>query len=310
MSKPPDVVHVGFSKCASTFLQSFFSEHPQIFLVNQSHFFSPFEFNRFALGESEYSKLFLPAKHGQVRVESDEHILLPLFHPVLDAAATTMESVVEVSRRIRTIQPRTRIIIGIRNQLDLITSRYSEYVIGGGQVDFPAFVTEFLACSLDGINYFQNYYATVSEIFYNDFSPERVHIFLQEDLLRDEATVISRLCRFLNVDELQPSKRGIRARRVGLSVTGLNVVRKFNRAVVLRPQRSYHNAKVRLPYVIYKACVRALRILDYYCPHRFKGNKTALLTSDIVARIRGEFRGDNERLATLLGRDDLTNLGY
>src|SRR5690606_20513941 len=101
----PDAFHVGFSKCASTFLQTWFDEHPGIFLVNQSHYLAPFGFSAYPEDKEGYLSLFDGAHQDQVRLESDEHILLPLFHPVLGAAATTIDSVREVSTRIRSLRP-------------------------------------------------------------------------------------------------------------------------------------------------------------------------------------------------------------
>jgi hypothetical protein len=207
------------------------------------------------------------------------------------------------------IAPDTKIILVVRNQVDLIASRYSEYVIGGGQHDFDSFVREFLCCSEDGINYFQNYYSRILEIFRKDFSSERVHIILQEDLLRNETSVINRLCQFLNIEVRQPTKRGLRAQRIGLSAAGLNYLRIFNRAVVLRPQRSYERTQARIPYLFYKFCVRVFRVFDYYLPKRIKGDKKEFVTGDVAERIRGVFREDNERLSNLLG-SDLSTLGY
>ncbi len=88
------------------------------------------------------------------KIVSDEHIVPPLFHPVLRAAATTLESIAEVSRRIRYVQPHAKIIFIVRNQIDLIVSRYSEYILGGRKGDFSFFVTEFLNCSVDDVNYY------------------------------------------------------------------------------------------------------------------------------------------------------------
>lgn len=309
MSLLPDALHVGFSKCASTFLQSFFQTHPDIFLVNQSHFFAPFEYSYYDSGKDAYCLLFQGTAPGQVKIESDEHIVLPLFHPVLHAAATTLESVTEVSRKIHNIQPDGKIIIVIRNQVDLIVSRYSEYILGGGSCDFHFFVNEFLSCSKDGVNYFQNYYSKVIEIFYNDFSPKNVHVFLQEELLKEETRVIEELCGFLNINIRQPTKRGVRSRRVGLSDLGIRTVRSINKAVVNQQQKSFKKTEVKVPYSLYKLSLRAIRLVDYHLPDRVKGNKNKVLTADIVKTIRNEFAEDNMRLADLLSKD-LLSLGY
>ncbi|MEX2123304.1 MAG: sulfotransferase domain-containing protein [Woeseia sp.] len=309
MTSLPDALHVGFSKCASTFLQAFFEGHADIFLVNQSHFFAPFEFSKYRTGKEDYGRLFEKAGTGQVKLESDEHILLPLFHPVLEAAATTLSSIGEVSIRIKDIQPKSKIIIVIRNQVDLIVSRYSEYVLGGGKGDFEFFVNEFLRCSKDGVNYFQNYYSQIIEIFRTDFGAENVLVLLQEELSRNEAQTIEQLCRFLDIRTQQPSRHGLASRRVGLSNLGLKVVRAINRAIVTRQEMSYKRAEVRIPYLLYKIVQRTIRTLDYYLPKSIKGDKNAIVTPALGARIRDEFRDDNLMLEKCLCRD-LSTLGY
>ena len=305
----PEVLHVGFSKCASTFLQTFFEDHQAIFLVNQSHFFAPFEFSNYDSGQEEYYGLFDKAADRQVKLESDEHIVLPLFHPTLAAAATTIDSIAEVSRRIKSVNENARIILVIRNQGDLIVSRYSEYILGGGKDDFNFFVEEFLKCSKDGINYYQNYYAEIMEIFRHDFGGENVLVLLQEELSRDEGRTIDRLCTFIGVQLQQPKRRGSISRRVGLSNLGIKVVRRMNRALVIRQEMSYQKARTRIPYLLYKIVQRLLRVLDYYLPKWLKGDKNEILTATLKTRLRNEFREDTARLSVLLEKD-LSSLGY
>ncbi len=308
-SSGPDALHIGFSKCASTFLQNFFSSHPDIFLVNQSHFFAPFAFSTFDAGRDSYLQLYEDARDDQLKLESDEHIVLPLFHPVLSAAATTLESVEEVALRIKQINPDARIVIVIRSQVKLIVSRYSEYILGGGQFEFDHFVDEFLSCSLDKENYYQNYYAKILEIFERQFSPRNVLILLQEDLSRNENQTIEKLCSFLRIRKHQPTKSGFIARRVGLSRLGLKVTRTFNRFLVIEQEMSSKRARSRIPYLLYKVLLRTIRIADYYLPDRIKGDKNSILTPATERRIRMEFENDNAELAKLLDRD-LSKLGY
>jgi hypothetical protein len=305
----PDALHIGFSKCASTFLQALFEQHPSIFLVNQSHYFSPFEYSEFPDGREAYLQLFQGADEGQLRLESDEHIVMPLFHPVLKAAATTLDSVAEVCRRIKSVAPDARIVLVIRNQADLIVSRYSEYILGGGKNDFETFLDEFLSCSEDGVNYFQNYYARILEILEAQFAAERVLIILQEELARDERQTLEDLSRFLGIPVQRPERRGMIARRVGLSALGIRVVRRFNRLLVKRQKMSFREAEVRIPFLLYKVLQRALRIADFYLPKRLKGDKNAILTDAARYRLVAEFAADNADLGRKLGRD-ISALGY
>ena len=305
----PDVVHVGFSKCASTFLQTFFEAHPDVYLVNQSHFFAPFEISNFEEGKEHYSRLFQHARDGQVRLESDEHIVLPLFHPVLLAAATTLTAVTEVSARIKAIQAHARIIIVIRNQVDLIVSRYSEYVLGGGKENFEFFVNEFLKCSTDGQNYYQNYYSQIIDILHRDFGADNVLVLLQEELAADEKGSIEKLCRFLGTRLLYPHNKGPVSRRIGLSKMGIGVMRAVNRSIVTRQEMSRNRAHVRVPYLLYKLIQRSIRTIDYYLPKKIKGDKNTILSQATRLRIRQEFEEDNSRLAALLAKN-LSSLGY
>ncbi len=305
----PDALHVGFSKCASTFLQNFFFSHPDIFLVNQSHFFAPFYFSTFDSGPDSYFDLYDDAGDHQLKLESDEHILLPLFHPVLRAAATTLESIEEIALRIKNVRPDAKIILVVRNQISLMVSRYSEYILGGGRYDFEMFVDEFLSCSLDQENYYANYYTMIFETFTRQFSTEDVLVLLQEDLSRTEQQTIARLCDFLKIREHQPVKRGPIASRVGLSRLGLKVTRIFNTILVVEQEMSSKRAKARIPYLLYKILLRLIRITDYYLPIAIKGDKNSIVTFEIERRIRKEFEADNAALAKLLDRD-LSKLGY
>ena len=309
MARAPDVVHLGFSKCASTFLQAFFDQHPEIYLVLKSHYFTPFEHCDFDRPVEDYERLFSEAQPNQVRLESDEHIILPEHHPVLESAATTLESVSELCRRIKTVRNDARVMLVVRNQVALIASRYSEYLLAGGRLDFEDFVGEFLSCSSDGRNYLQNYYAQILEILRNEFGAENVLFILQEDFRRDESATITQICKFFGIEALDTTVDTARSRRAGLSIAGMKMVRAFNRMIVRRPAKSYRNADVHGPYVFYKAGQIAMRIIDYYLPKSFKGDKKELLSPEIVQRIRDEFADDNHRLGEMLGRD-LSSLGY
>ena len=305
----PQVLHIGFSKCASTFLQAFFEDHPEIFLVNQSHYFSPFEFGLFARGRDWYQSKFVGAAATQVTLESDEHIVMPLFHPVLKSAATTLESVEEVANRIKATCDTTRIIMVVRSQAELIASRYSEYLLCGGKLDFGGFVEEQLNCSVDGVSYFQNFYYEIARRLSEHFGQENVLVLLQEELQRDEKSVIDRLCKFIGVSQFQPVKRDMASRRVGLSVLGMKIVTQFNKLVVKECKMSFKEAEVRIPFLLYKVLLRGYRYIDHALPDSIKGSKSSLLTPEIKRRVMQVFEDDNKKLAAFLQKD-LSKLGY
>ncbi len=299
----PDVVHIGFSKCASTFLQAFFESHPDVFLVNQSHYFAPFGINGYDKGTDYYASLFRGAQPGQVRLESDEHIVLPLFHPVLKAAATTLESVRTVAQMVHQTQPDARVLIMVRNQVSLMASRYSEFLLCGGKHTFAEFVEEFFCCSTDGVNYFQNHYSQVLDTWTQPFGRDNVLMLLQEELAEDEAATLGRLCDFIGVPFQRPATQSVWASRKGLSLRGAGVMRAFNRGVITAPQQSHVRAKTRIPHLLYKVLARGIRTADHLAPASLKGNKNDLMPPEVRGQIRGMFDEDNRRLGELLGKD-------
>lgn len=305
----PKALHVGFSKCASTFLQAFFEEHPSIFLVNQSHYFSPFDIGKYSQGLDWYRSHYRNASADQVTLESDEHIIMPIFHPVLESAATTLESVDKVLDRIQETCGSPRIMMVVRNQAELIASRYSEYLLCGGKLNFAAFVEEQLSCSVDGRSYFENFYHEIARRIENRLGDNSLLLILQEDLKYHEAEVTHAMCEFLGVSHHTPSKRDMASRRVGLSVLGMNVVRPFNRLVVKQCKRSHQEAQVRIPFLLYKVMLRLFRYIDFYLPDSVKGSKSSLLTQELRKRIMQVFETDNRNLAKYL-KKDLSVYGY
>lgn len=310
-SKLPEVMHIGYSKCASTFLQAYFENHDDIFLVNQSHFFSPFDMNTFDNGTEFYKEFYDKADADQVLMESDEHILMPLLHPTLMAAGSTIDSIQKISKMIELTQPKVKIIIVIRSQTSLIISRYSEYLLSGGKLKFDEFVTEFLKCSADGINYYENYYYQTLEIFKEKFGNKNILIFLQEELAKDRENVLQKMCDFIGVTFKIPEEKNksIRSSRFGLSMTAMKVVRLFNVLAIKNQSLAYQHAKARVPYFIYKISINGIRVLDFYLPKLLQGSKNNLLTEDVKIKISNIFKEDNIKLGDSLEKD-MRSFGY
>ncbi|MDY6867826.1 MAG: sulfotransferase domain-containing protein [Chloroflexota bacterium] len=305
----PDVLHVGFSKCASTFLQSFFSAHPSIFLVDQSHYFAPISIGYYDRGAEWYQCLYDTAKSDHTTLESDEHILMPLFHPVLHSAATTLDSLELITKRIRKTNPDAKIIIGVRNQADLLVSRYSEYMICGGTLGFDKFVEEQIQCSVDGRCYYENYYFEIVKHIESIFGASNVFVFCQEQLRLSEPQVLQKLCDFIGVSYQETGPRNMVSQRVGLSSLGLKLMRSFNTLVVVQCKMNHRDPVVRLPKIVYKSTVRAIRYLDYRLPNAVKGDKITILSPMARNRILSLFEKDNRRLSEYLNID-LSQHGY
>lgn len=309
MNNLPNAIHIGFSKCGSTFLQSYLRQHSKIFLTHKLHFFSPFGFDNFKKGAGYYSEYFKSASPNSVKVDSDEHIVLPIYHPVLGSAATTIDSVKTVVQRINATVEDVKIILIIRNQVSLILSRYSEYLLAGGKFSFKKFLEENLCCSLDQKNYYQNFYSEIINILTENFAPSNVLVLLQEEFWTERKKVIGRLCEFLNINVEYPVNTKIRDRRIGLSYRGMILMRALNRLIVISPENFLNPAQTKLPYGIYKFFQRLIRLIDYYFPKSLKGNRDQIFPEELKLIVQNTFREDNIKLSILLNKD-LKSLGY
>src|SRR5688572_27408094 len=74
LRRHPEVLHIGFSKCASTYLRALFRSQSRVHMVFKSGFFTPFLAKDMSF--EQYQSLFRD-EDGIVNVESDEHLTLP-----------------------------------------------------------------------------------------------------------------------------------------------------------------------------------------------------------------------------------------
>ena len=162
----PQVLHIGFSKCASTYLRALFRSQPRIHMVFKSGFFTPFLAKDMTF--EQYQSMFRD-EDGIVNVESDEHLTLPGVHPELGIRTTTLEQVEKVADSIRDHLPDVRILMVVRNQASLIVSRYSEYLITGGSLGFEDFADRLMGDGEGHNLHYQNHYSRIIDIFESRF---------------------------------------------------------------------------------------------------------------------------------------------
>ncbi len=115
----------------------------------------------------------------------------------------------EHAKRIKLIFPNAKIILFIRNQIDMIASAYIQYIKGGGtySIDKYLFHKNFKnlnSLTLFSFKHFE--YHNIITLYKNLFGRENVHIFLFEDFLLSNEDFIERFSnRFqfkVNIEEL------------------------------------------------------------------------------------------------------------
>jgi hypothetical protein len=302
----PQVLHIGFSKCASTYLRAVFRSQPKVHLVFKSGFFTPFLAKDMTF--LQYQSLFRD-EHDIVNVESDEHLTLPGIHPELGVRSTTLEQVEAVADAIKAHLPDVRILMVIRNQAALMTSRYSEYLITGGSLAFEEFA-EYMMGGKDGRNlHYQNHYSRIIDILESRFPRQNILVLLQENMRRNPDRTRSAIARLLALDNLQEARKGLKSERRSLSLAGMCILRTVNRFVVARSSVGSQPPETRVPLSFYHLVVKAVRGFDFYFLAHFSRGPEALLTETRRRNILDHFREDNLRLGDRLDVN-LAGLGY
>ena len=101
-------------------------------------------------------------------------------------------------RRTAEIAPDSKLLLVIRNQVDMIISTYSQYVLAGGTKGINEFANDLLKCSSDGRNYFCTYFDEIigeAEKYFGD----RLYVMLLEDMLNDQSEQLVKLFDFIGL---------------------------------------------------------------------------------------------------------------
>ena len=307
MSTLPGTIHLGFAKCGSTFLRACFRKHPDVHLVFKSNYFAPFDQCHFEDGDVSYDSYFEKERDRTFQIESDEHLLMPHFHPELGVRGITEQSTSIVCDRIVQVVPEAKLVLVIRNQLDMMLSTYSQYLLGGGTLNLEDFANRMINCQVNRENYFSFYYDRIIDDLQARF-PGKVHLTLFEDLARDSQAEVEKLGEFLGLRPLT-SNASFKDKRVGLSALGMKMVRALNQSIVWGSQRGTYQPKKCIPEKTYKFICNGIRVLEHYSVGLQYFDKRRLATPSLQQRFLDLFGESNSRLSKMLGRD-LTASGY
>ncbi len=297
----PSTLHLGFAKCGSTFLQAFWRHHPAVNMVFKAEFFAPLGSSSFEKGPNHYAASFTRSMPHQHVIESDEHMLMGIFHPVLGVHSVTPASVEETCRRIKSVVPNVKLLLVVRNQLEMMVSTYSQYLLGGGVLTLDQFAEEFLRCSTNGRNYFCFYFDEIIETVEHYF-PGRLKVILAEELARDTDAQLHEICDYMGIPFVEFHST-FRDRRVGLSRVGMPLVRTLNRMVVRRHAPRFM-PDLWLPYSNYKFICNVARVVEHYAlRHWTSPNRYQLASPQLIASMRERFAESNKRFGLMLGKD-------
>ena len=202
MNKAPGLFIVGAPKSGTTALAQYLSEHPEIFISTpkEPHYFAyDLEGYRAVKNEQEYAHLFLAAKEQET---------------VLGEASVFYLSSETAIPAIRKFNPAARILVMLRNPVDMVYSLHSQLVQSGDEdeLDFAIAWQKVearlagkdipkLAREIQVLNYrkIANYGFQISRLF-NHFPREQIKIILFEDFKNRTAREYEQTLEFLELE--------------------------------------------------------------------------------------------------------------
>jgi len=287
----PNFFIVGAPKCGTTAMNDYLNQHPDIFMAKKElHYFGCDLKTRLKLSEEEYLKYFTGAGQKKVIGEASVWYLY---------SKTAAEEIKKFS-------PQAKILIMLRNPVDVIYSLHSQHLYDGNE-DIQDFET---ALSFDedrkrgihlpdSVDYFELPPYKDSVLFSNQvmryldvFGRQNVHIALYEDFKANPEKTFFGILEFLqlgkrsliNYDIVNPGKK----------------IKWFylHRVIKKPPLKSRAVARFMIPS-------RKMRhsLMSFFSNWNISQEKRKDMNEELRSRLKNFFEGDIRLLSSLINRD-------
>jgi len=289
----PNFFIVGAPKCATTAMDLYLAQHPEIFMApaKEPHFFAKDLYRgRFECPEERYFRLFEAAGDESIVGESS------VFYLLSKTAAAAIQA----------FQPRAKILVMLRNPIDVIASHHSQILYEAIETESDleqalaleetrkAALDRERATFRDIVLHYREVVAFSEQIerFLARFPGEQIHFVLYDDLKADLPGTYRSVLEFLGVDpNFRPDFQVVNANKRARSAAITNFLRftpesitRLSRLVL--PRRSWR-LKVR---------ERIKRLNTQYRPR-------PPMPAHLRESLRIELTPEIDRLGELLNRD-------
>ena len=195
-TNPPLIIHIGYSKCMSSWLQSLFSIVPEVSYAYKTNYFA-LEDSNFDKGQEWYLNQF--QGDGDILIESDEHLLLPITDYRECFSKASISDFEKVLRNICLYPGSVKIIVAYRNTDELIVSRYIQYIRSGGSINIKEFINRFFSNG-KWKEYFDYRIYSLRSMLVNFLGDDAIFLLNMDDFRKDRAGSIDRLSKFISCD--------------------------------------------------------------------------------------------------------------
>ena len=309
MSTIPVFFHVGYQKCASTFLQNaLFSRHPNIHNIGKGNV-------HFSRSHLRNKLIITPV--GDIKMERFRELWddLKQFNNIQEKqvimcshenyAAFFGVDPALIASRLKNLETSASILFIIRNQFDFLASIHTHRVaVGKLYLSFKDWFN-FMESNMRANSWLHhaNYYKTIS--WFDDlFGPENVHVLFLEDLSQNKEEFTHKICQILGVDS-----------NLGYKVIHEKDVMEERGKNRVMPRQSKWSIHTRTNSLL-KSVDDVLRPITSSYIRRQIGRVTGLnanaldtLPSNYIEKVNTMYMEDNRKLAIRLDRD-LSELGF
>jgi len=285
------LIHIGYSKCASTTLQEIFENNASIEYVHKPEIFR--EKNKEKTLIEDWLLDACQRKSDKSIVVSHEHMLLSKIDPIFGISIGGKK---EAENLVHLIDENCNdycLLLIVREQSKMIASRYLQYIMQGGKSRLLEFVKELLPAE----NPFKYVDYRFNAIL-NTLSNGNVKEIICYDVRQIGSNeFMNHLGDILNTKIDRVSGE----RNVAVSKVGAAIIRIINVLLVEKKETYVKKTETRGPYIFWLLLVVLVRKTDNFYSGKF-GRKD-VMTSVIKDRIEKIYFDDNNKLKKEYGID-------
>lgn len=293
------IIHIGFPKTATTWLQkNFFPK------VQNYEYFLPRVSNVEIIGVDPMDPLYNPGKWKQKDniIISNENFL--------GVGRISGFIRIGLANRLKEIFPEAHIVLFIRNQIDLIGSEYSWSIKNAGCTFSPEKFIRFK--NPHWHNTFFAYkphhlmFDRVINLYKELFGDDHVHVFLYEDLKENPKEFINRFSEKMGF-KVNPGSIDFNPVNTKLRKGLLPIIRFIN--IFTKPKILYRHHFISLPY-LGELIPKIAERLNSCSLFGKKLNSATILGSSLTNELSCFFKKSNQRLINEYGLSDIKKYNY
>lgn len=292
------IIHIGFPKTATTWLQkNFFPK------VQNYEYFLPRVSNDEIIGVDPMDPLYNPGKWKQKDniIISNENFL--------GVGRISGFIRIGLANRLKEIFPEAHIVLFIRNQIDLIGSEYSWSVKNAGCTFGPEKFLRFKNPHWHNAFAYKPHHLMfdrVINLYKQLFGDEHVHVFLYENLKENPKKFIERFSGKLGMEvntetvDYNPVNTKLRKRL-------LPIIRFLN--IFTKPKILFRHHFISLPY-LGELMPKIAKKLNSYSAFGKKQDSADLLGSTLTNELSSFYKESNQKLINEHGLSDIKKYNY